>query len=131
MAKSPKRCVRVLLGSIMLFKVAHAFTGALLLHHTRSTRSSATANPAATQQARHLTMSSNSFRTEVDIPVWPTHTQLGYADSFFLLGSCFSDNISAHLSGAKLPTSLNPAHGGCRLLGYNTATSTLLMYFCC
>lgn len=43
--------------------------------------------------------------------MWPDSTQLGYADSFFLLGSCFSDNISAHLSRAKLPTSLNPAHG--------------------
>ena len=43
--------------------------------------------------------------------MWPEHAQLGYADSFFLLGSCFSDNISKHLRRAKLPTSLNPAHG--------------------
>eukprot|EP00752_Nemacystus_decipiens_P009174 g8195.t1 len=56
-------------------------------------------------------MDNRSFRTEVDVPVWPVHAQLGYADSFFLLGSCFSDNISNHLRRAKLPNSLNPAHG--------------------
>lgn len=107
------RYARVLFASITLFKVAHAFTGALLLQqHTRTQKNSASTSPATQQAGRWTMMSSNSFRTEVHIPMWPEHTQLGYADSFFLLGSCFSDNISAHLSRAKLPTSLNPAHGG-------------------
>lgn len=64
------------------------------------------------QRQRRCAMdSSSSFRTEVEIPTWPVHSRLGYADSFFLLGSCFSDNIGERLSRAKLHTAINPSHG--------------------
>lgn len=63
-------------------------------------------------QKRRCTMGgSSSFRTEVEIRTWPVHNRLGYADSFFLLGSCFSDNIGERLSRAKLQTAINPSHG--------------------
>lgn len=52
-----------------------------------------------------------SFRTEVDVPGWPEHTKMGYADSFFLLGSCFSENVGERLARAKLKTAVNPSHG--------------------
>ena len=52
-----------------------------------------------------------SFRTEVQIPQWPPHLQLDYADSFLLLGSCFSDNMGSRLSQAKLQATVNPSHG--------------------
>lgn len=94
--------LQLLLGSIVLAaKVACGFN----LHAT-STRS---AQPA---QTRHCTMNTASFRTEVHVPLWPEHTQLGYEDSFFLLGSCFSENIGGRLFRAKLPASVNPSHGG-------------------
>lgn len=74
-------------------------------------------SPASRQQVHRTrphvctTTMDNSFRTEVDIPVWPQHTQLGYADSFFLIGSCFSDNVGSRLRQAKLQTAINPSHG--------------------
>lgn len=98
----------VLLASFVLLK-AHAFSGAGV--HSSTSRSGRRPAHAATRLTRKWMMDNRSFRTEVHIPVWPEHAQLGYADSFFLLGSCFSDNISQHLKRAKLPTSLNPAHG--------------------
>lgn len=52
-----------------------------------------------------------SFRTEINIPPWPEHNRMGYSDSFFLLGSCFSENIGDKLSRAKLQTAVNPSHG--------------------
>lgn len=54
---------------------------------------------------------SGSFRTEIEIPLWPMHVQLDYTDSFVLLGSCFSDSIGSRLSQAKLRTAVNPSHG--------------------
>lgn len=52
-----------------------------------------------------------SFRTEVDIEPWPSHAHVGYDDSFFLIGSCFSENIGQKLLHNKLQTSVNPSHG--------------------
>ncbi|CAN0466964.1 unnamed protein product [Ectocarpus sp. 12 AP-2014] len=94
-----KRCVLLLLADAAL--LATVAVGFKLNLHTRP----------ATAQTRRCTMDSISFRTEVHIPTWPQHSQLGYADSFFLLGSCFSDNIGTRLSNAKLQTSINPSHG--------------------
>lgn len=100
----------VLLASIILSK-AHAFAGVGFHSSSTSSSSGRSLTHAVTSLARRWSMGTPSFRTEVHVPVWPEHAQLGYADSFFLLGSCFSDNISQHLRRAKLPTSLNPAHG--------------------
>lgn len=61
--------------------------------------------------AHKCTMDGSSFRTEVDIPTWPEHEQMGYRDSFFLLGSCFSDNVGERLRRAKLEAAINPSHG--------------------
>lgn len=103
MSISSKRCVLLLLAdAVLLAKVAFGFK---LNLQTRPACS-----PAA-PLARRCTMDSTSFRTEVHIPTWPQHSQLGYADSFFLLGSCFSDNIGTRLSNAKFQTSINPSHG--------------------
>lgn len=100
----------VILASIVLLK-AHAFTGVGVHSSTSSSSNGRRSAHAATGRATKCTMDNRSFRTEVHVPLWPEHAQLGYADSFFLIGSCFSDNISQHLRRAKLPTSLNPAHG--------------------
>ena len=62
------------------------------------------------RQPREFAMN-GSFRTEVDVPRWPEHTVMGYGDSFFLLGSCFSDNVGERLARAKLKTAVNPSHG--------------------
>lgn len=118
----------VLLSSIILVK-AHAFCGVGIHSSTRSSHGGRLAH-AATGAATKWTMDNRSFRTEVHVPVWPEHAQLGYQDSFFLLGSCFSDNISTHLRRAKLPTSLNPAHGAsvvwrCRYGGVFVAQACL------
>ncbi len=100
----------LLVPSAILFFKVHAFnllSGAALHVQQRGRRPTL---PAASL-ARKWTMGSSSFRTEVDVPMWPEHTHLGYADSFFLIGSCFSDNIGKRLARAKMTTSLNPAHG--------------------
>lgn len=55
--------------------------------------------------------SSSSFRTEVEVIPWPSHTHVGYDDSFFLLGSCFSENIGKRLARQKLQSTVNPSHG--------------------
>lgn len=102
----------ILVPSVILFFKVHAFSllsGAALHVQQRGIRT--TRSRPAASLAREWTMGRNSFRTEVDVPLWPEHTQLGYADSFFLIGSCFSDNIDKRLARAKLTTSLNPAHG--------------------
>lgn len=52
-----------------------------------------------------------SFRTEVNVEPWPSHAHVGYDDSFFLIGSCFSENIGQKLLHNKLQTSVNPSHG--------------------
>lgn len=54
---------------------------------------------------------SASFRTEIDIVPWPSHTRVGYDDAFFLLGSCFSENIGQRLTRKKLETTVNPSYG--------------------
>ncbi|CAM9536645.1 unnamed protein product, partial [Hapterophycus canaliculatus] len=90
----------LLAGIVLANNLARGFN----LHAT----STCSAHPV---QTRCCTMGTNSFRTEVHIPLWPEHTQLGYEDSFFLLGSCFSDNIGGRLFRAKLRASVNPSHG--------------------
>ena len=120
---------RLLVPSVILFFRAHAFnllSGATLHVQQRSRRP----NRPATSVARKWTMNGNSFRTEVDIPLWPEHNQLGYADSFFLIGSCFSDNIDKRLAKAKLETSLNPAHGTLRSLLSAARSSSPAHIYC-
>lgn len=62
------------------------------------------------RQPRRFVMN-GSFRTELDVPRWPEHTEMGYGDSFFLLGSCFSENVGERLARTKLQTAVNPSHG--------------------
>lgn len=84
---------------------------ALPQQHTSFLARLALDQPSPTNhQPREFAMN-GSFRTEVDIPGWPEHTEMGYGDSFFLLGSCFSDNVGERLARAKLKTAVNPSHG--------------------
>lgn len=54
---------------------------------------------------------SSSFRTEVDVAPWPMVNYLTYADSFLLIGSCFSDNVGERLRVSKFHSAVNPSHG--------------------
>lgn len=123
---APQRCVLVLLASITLAK-SLGFAFVMNVHSALQSRrplqltaplqrTSFLARLALHQssptnhQPRDFAMN-GSFRTEVDVPGWPEHTEMGYGDSFFLLGSCFSDNVGERLGRAKLKTAVNPSHG--------------------
>ena len=126
---TPEKCFPVLLTSTTLAKsLGFAFVmnihsalqsrrllqltlPALPLQHTSFLTRLALHQPSPTNRQRREFAMNGSFRTEVDIPRWPEHTEMGYGDSFFLLGSCFSDNVGERLARAKLKTAVNPSHG--------------------